>query len=78
MKDITLKQDKHAKVIELIVTSLSLKVIDMKWLTKPIVWWVPIITVRIRRMGEGNSFDLFVSPHPGVPREGPDVGLYPG
>ena len=33
-----------------------------------------MFTVRIRRMGEGNSFSLFVCPHRGVPQPGPDGG----
>ena len=39
-----------------------------------------IVTAYFRRMGEGNSFSLFVSPHlgGGVPWPGPDGGGYPG
>ena len=34
----------------------------MRWLIKPVLY---IITARIRRMGEGTVFSLFVSPHLG-------------
>ena len=32
-----------------------------------------ILTARIRSMGEGNSFSLFVSSHPGVPHVHPII-----